>query len=45
MSTHDRVANKEYPTVHTVAVDTSMMSIDDDSFRIVRFHKQQEPLV
>ena len=45
VSTHDRVANKEYPVVHSAAVDTTAAASVDDSVRIVRINKQREPLV
>ena len=45
VSTHDRVANKEYPIVHSATVDTSTMSLANSPIKIVRFEKQQEPLV
>jgi hypothetical protein len=44
VSAHDRVANKEYPVVHSAAVHASLLNVDDESTRTVRIDKDREPL-
>ena len=43
ISSHDRIANKEYP-IQSVAMETSGGIIDDKPIKFVRIEKRRDPL-